>query len=498
MVPATVSYNAATNAATLKPSAALQYGATYTVTVKGGTGGVTDYFGNPLAADVSWSFTTEAAPPQVLVVTAASNPFASYLGEILRNEGLNAFTTIDVSYIAPTLLSQFDVVLLGNVTLTAAQVTTLTDWVTGGGNLVAMRPDKKLAGLLGLTDAAATLSNAYLQVNTGTAPGAGIVASTIQYHGTADRYTLNGATAVATLYSNATTATSNPAVTLRAVGTSGGQAAAFTYDLARSVVYTRQGNPAWAGQERDGVSGIRPDDMFYSSWLDTSRIAVPQADEQQRLLLNLITLMEQDRLPLPRFWYLPRGLKAAVVMSGDDHSPGYAPGGTAFAFDRFKAFSPAGCVVANWECVRSTSYIYPDSVLSNIQAAAYLADGFEIALHPVIASCPTTAISAIAAVELLRQPARQRSGSSTRACPRRPRAAPTASTGPTGPPTPRSSSPTASAWTPTTTTTPPPGSATSPASSTAAASPCASPTPTAPPSTSTSRTPTSTTRPHSP
>ena len=39
--------------------------------------------------------------------------------------------------------------------------------------------------------------------------------STIQYHGTADRYTLNGATAVATLYSNATTATTNPAVTLR-------------------------------------------------------------------------------------------------------------------------------------------------------------------------------------------------------------------------------------------------------------------------------------------
>ena len=26
-----------------------------------------------------------------------ANPFGSYLGEILRNEGLNAFTTIDVS-----------------------------------------------------------------------------------------------------------------------------------------------------------------------------------------------------------------------------------------------------------------------------------------------------------------------------------------------------------------------------------------------------------------
>ena len=74
--------------------------------------------------------------------------------------------------------------------LTAAQVTMFTTWVNGGGNLIAMRPDKQLAGLLGLTDAAATLSNAYLLVNTATAPGAGIVDQTMQFHGTADRYTL--------------------------------------------------------------------------------------------------------------------------------------------------------------------------------------------------------------------------------------------------------------------------------------------------------------------
>ena len=89
-------------------------------------------------------------------------------------------------------------------------------------------------------------------MNTATPPGQGITGQTIQFHGSADRYTLSGATAVATLFSNATTATANPAVTLRNVGASGGQAAAFTYDLARSVVETRQGNPAWAGQERDG------------------------------------------------------------------------------------------------------------------------------------------------------------------------------------------------------------------------------------------------------
>jgi hypothetical protein len=104
----------------------------------------------------------------------------------------------------------------------------------------------------------------------------------------------------------------------------------------------------------------------------------------------MITLMERDKMPLPHFWYLPRGKKAVVVLSGDDHSPTQASGGTASNFDRFQQLSPAGCNVANWECVRSTSYVYPGATLTNSQAAGYVAAGFEVALHPQIGSCPTT------------------------------------------------------------------------------------------------------------
>ena len=366
-IPTNVTYNAATTTATVTPQAALEYGTTYTVVLRGGAGGVADTAGNQLLADSTWTFSTEASPPPILLVGSSTNAFTMYLGEILRNEGLNAFTTLDVAFISPALLAQFDVVVLGETALSAAQESTLTGWVDGGGNLIAMRPSTQLSSLLGLTSAGTTLANTYLQVDTGTPAGTGIVGQTIQFHGTADRYNLNGATAIATLYSNATTATTNPAVTLRSVGSNGGQAAAFTYDLARSVVYTRQGNPAWVGQNRDGFEGISPDDLFYGAragdvqpdWIDTNKIAIPQADEQQRLLLNLITQMARDRLPLPRFWYLPRGEKAAVVMSADDHSAAQAPGGTAFRFDRYKALSPAGCVVSTWDCVRATSYIYP-------------------------------------------------------------------------------------------------------------------------------------------
>jgi chitodextrinase len=381
LVSATASYDPNTGTATLTPSGGLAYGAVYTATVKGGTGGVKDSSSNPLAADATWSFTTEPPPPPILVVGSTANPFSNYTSEILRGEGLNEFSTLDVSFLNPTVLNFYDVVVLGDVTLNAAQVTALTNWVNAGGNLIALSPDKQLAGLLGLTDAASTLAEGYLLVNTASGPGAGIVGQTIQFHGTADRYTLNGATSIATLYSNATTATSNPAVTLRDVGANGGQAAAFTFDLAKSIVYTRQGNPAWAGQDRDGIAPIRSNDLFFggasTDWVNTAKIGIPQGDEQQRLLANMITLMARDRKPIPRLWYLPFGKKAALVMSGDDH----AVGGTAGRFDAYKAKSPPGCVVANWECVRSTSYIYPASPLTNAQAASYTADGFEVALH---------------------------------------------------------------------------------------------------------------------
>ena len=61
-------------------------------------------------------------------------------------------------------------------------------------------------------------------------------------------------------------------------------------------------------------------------------------------------------------------------MTGDDH----ANGGTAGRFDGYKAASPPGCSVADWECVRSTSYVYPNTPITDAQAAAYDAQGFEV------------------------------------------------------------------------------------------------------------------------
>ena len=102
-----------------------------------------------------------AAPPgspgtPVLVVTSAANPFTNYYTEILRTEGLNSFQVLDVTAVSAATLAQYDVVVLGEMPITSVQADMFAAWVTAGGNLIAMRPDKKLAGLLGLTDAAAT------------------------------------------------------------------------------------------------------------------------------------------------------------------------------------------------------------------------------------------------------------------------------------------------------------------------------------------------------
>jgi N,N-dimethylformamidase beta subunit-like protein/uncharacterized protein DUF4082/Big-like domain-containing protein/purple acid phosphatase-like protein/Ig-like domain-containing protein len=390
VVPGAVSYNSIAQKATLAPSQ-LAYSTTYSATVYGLTAGIQDISGNAMASNYSWTFTTTAAPPPlpsggpggpVLVITSAQNPFTGYYAEILRNEGFNEFATLDISSVTASTLNSYDVVILGQFPLTASQVSLLSTWVSGGGNLIAMRPDKQLAAVLGLSDAGNTLSNAYLLMNSSSGPGVGLVNQTIQFHGSADLYTLNGASNLATLYSSASTPTAYPAVTLANFGT--GQAAAFTYDLARSVVSTRQGNAAWSGTLRDGLTPIRSDNLFFGAaagdpepdWIDFNKVMIPQADEQQRLLANLILQMNFAKKPLPRFWYFPRGLPAVVIMTGDDHGNG----GTLGRFNTYLADSTTGCSVADWQCIRGTSYIYNAS-LTQAQAAAFQAQGFEIALH---------------------------------------------------------------------------------------------------------------------
>ncbi|MCV9967460.1 Ig-like domain-containing protein [Pararhizobium sp. BT-229] len=388
-VEASVTYDILTRSAVLAPTTPLASDTKYTATL---AAGVRDPGGNTLAAGHSWSFTTRRDLERgfggpILIITSSALPFSKYYSEILRAEGIGSFDSVDLSHVTAELLDRFNLVLLGEMPLSEPQAAMFSRWVTAGGDLIAMHPDKKLAGLLGLEDQAASLNEGYLLIDTATAPGHGIVDETMQYHGAADLYALTeGTTEIARLYSNGSNATPNPAITVRGVGKAGGQAAAFTYDLARSVVYTRQGNPAWAGDERDGNSVVRSNDLFFGAkkgdeqtdWNDLDKIAIPVADEQQRLLVNLMNFMLKDKAPLPRLWYFPKGHKAVLVMAGDDHG---TPSGTEDSFDRLKANELKGCLVAEWECYRATAWIYTSGGLSPEEARAYVAEGFDIGDH---------------------------------------------------------------------------------------------------------------------
>jgi len=72
VVPATVTYNAATNAAVITPTSQLANGTSYTVRV---TTGVRDVAGNPLAAQFTSTFTTVAdtTSPTVVATTPVNN-----------------------------------------------------------------------------------------------------------------------------------------------------------------------------------------------------------------------------------------------------------------------------------------------------------------------------------------------------------------------------------------------------------------------------------------
>ena len=140
-----------------------------------------------------------------------------------------------------------------------------TTWVDGGGNLIAFRPDSSSRPCwASRRSTGQRWPNGYLKVDTTRRPGAGITDQTIQFHGDGrPLHARRGPCRRHALLQRDRGDHATPRSRCVSVGTSGGQAAAFTYDLPQSIVYPRQGNPAWAGQERDATGPIRSDDLYF-------------------------------------------------------------------------------------------------------------------------------------------------------------------------------------------------------------------------------------------
>lgn len=314
-----------------------------------------------------------------LIVTANNRPFASYYDEILKAEGLNLFDTIPEDRFDPVTLSRYSVVLLATSTLSSANTAALESWVQAGGSLIATRPGNSILALMCLVDTETPLRRAYLQARPGLAATEKFADRPLQLHGEIDRYeSLPGCKAETTMVAQLHETPDRPlpaaAITMRRLGH--GTITALSYDLARSIAYTRQGNPDWADQERDGSAPRRPNDLFYPDHLDRALIGIPQADEHQRLLANLV--LTTAPIPLPRFWYLPGNRRAAIVMVGDDHA---IQDGTANFFAKLRDESTAGCWLERWECLRATALLTPRTEIPPAVVEAFHSQGFEFGAH---------------------------------------------------------------------------------------------------------------------
>jgi hypothetical protein len=308
----------------------------------------------------------QGAPAPILVVlnSAAPNQYGGYLPEILRAEGLTSFDVVALSSLnAPTLASA-SLVVLADTPLTAGQASLLTTYVTSGGRLVAMRPDPQVAGVFGITAAAGTTVNGYTLIDQ-SGPGAGLQAMTLPYKGEARHYTLAGATTVAALYDTRTTASGFPAVVRH------NRTAAWSFDLARSTAYVRQGDPAFAGVERDGKPLLRTTDVFFQT-IDLERLGVPHADVQMRLLSRVIIDLLADAQPLPRLWYFPGTARSMLIPTGYSH---------------VETPSSYASLIATLESVgaRMTIFLARFLNLSASPIASWAANGHEFAVHPVFA-----------------------------------------------------------------------------------------------------------------
>lgn len=328
----------------------------------------------------------EYADAPILIVTGEDNAYSAYYEEILKAEGLNIFASAPAVQLGAETLKNRTVVLLATSDVSAAALPPLQEWTRAGGLLIAMRPNEALLQLAGLKSAdGRVVEEGYLVADPALALSRDIARQPLRIHGRIQLYEPLRAAAgagvaddeepvtVAGLRTDPKTALPYPAVAMRSLGQ--GHIAVVAFDLARSVVLTRQGNPNWAHQERGGPSPRRPSDLFFPGYLDVDRIGVPQADEQQRLLANLI--VSTASAPLPRFWYLPNLNRAAIVMAGDDHGHG----GTARLFGKLAELSPAGCRLAAWECYRATAYVTPKAQFPPALAMKYRQMGFEVGAH---------------------------------------------------------------------------------------------------------------------
>lgn len=261
--------------------------------------------------------------PLLLVIDlAAGDPFAAYVGEILLAEGISTFHTVDLSRtcLERVRLDHY----AGVITATRSHrldlsLPSLSQYVRNGNSLLMIDPPTAFDSLLGIVDTHKKLDNGYIQFDKTSPITSGLTPFSLQIQ-TEGRLCSTRATSPVAFFSSDGDASPHrfPAAGVTRLGR--GSIGYLLFDLGKSVVFTRQGPPNGRDQNMDADSdGVyRATDLFAHSF-DPRRSSVPQADQQQRLLINMCVALVADRYVLPRLWYFPAAAPAIALVTGDTH-----------------------------------------------------------------------------------------------------------------------------------------------------------------------------------
>lgn len=121
LVPATIAYSTLTHTARLTPYSPLDYNTTYTATVLGSPNGASDAYGDKMAANVSWSFTTVANQNGPAPTVASAYPTPNSTGVSTNPTIYAVFTTeLDSATVNTTNVTMTDVTHNASVTVSVS------------------------------------------------------------------------------------------------------------------------------------------------------------------------------------------------------------------------------------------------------------------------------------------------------------------------------------------------------------------------------------------
>ncbi len=237
--------------------------------------------------------------------------FGHYLEEILLTEGFPYFRTMSLKDIEKNNPQKYPLSIFSEAEFSGKEIKCILSYVNGGGTIFLMKPNKEMREALNL-EIKGEIRDGYIYWQN---------ERPLQFHSEADIYSKKeGISALAYLKQKKKEKDIGLGFFTLELGK--GKIGIFPFNLPKSILLTRQGNPQWKDSKGDTWGVIRPADLFYrlsgERWIDFENADIPQADFLQRFFIKQV--ISFSPVPLPRIWYFPNLEKVCFSIVADSDS----------------------------------------------------------------------------------------------------------------------------------------------------------------------------------